>query len=185
MNKINIEERYKYTLEASIISGIAAHGFMFTNKFSFHDDIGQLFGIGGTVSFGRWTLAIIMKIMGNTIGKYSMPLFAGILSMMFIAVSACIFVNLLGIERRISCILIGCIMEVFPVVTATYVFMFTAPSYFLSLLLMAMSLYLVGKKRFWSVGGGGYIYFGHGNLSGICWCLGNWMYMHFDKGSNI
>ena len=76
--------------------GILAHGIMLFNKISFHDDAG-LFYIGGTYSLGRWMLGVLENISewfwGNT--TYSLPLFNGAATWLFIAVSVAVLVELL------------------------------------------------------------------------------------------
>ena len=56
--RINFEMRHKYVLFSSLISGILANLYMFTNKISFHDDIGSLF-------FSRCDLFIRKMVFGN------------------------------------------------------------------------------------------------------------------------
>lgn len=70
-------KKYRWTIIAVFLTGIFAHGYMFTNKISFHDDIGCLFSVGATYSSGRWGLGIIEKILSFSIGKYSLSLWGG------------------------------------------------------------------------------------------------------------
>lgn len=142
-----LDKKYFYTINSAIICGLIAHGFMFLNKISFHDDIGQLFGVGQTYGIGRWFLGIISEILNSTVGKYSMPWFDGLLSVLLIGISACFVVNLLEMQNVFSCILVGGMMEVFPAVAVTYLYMFTASAYFFAVLLTVASLYLTNHFR--------------------------------------
>ena len=38
---------------SALLFSLVAHGFMFANNLSFHDDIGQLFTVGETYTLGR------------------------------------------------------------------------------------------------------------------------------------
>ena len=148
-----LDKKYFYTINSAIICGLIAHGFMFLNKISFHDDIGQLFGVGQTYGIGRWFLGIISEILNSTVGKYSMPWFDGLLSVLLIGISACFVVNLLEMQNVFSCILVGGMMEVFPAVAVTYLYMFTASAYFFAVLLTVASLYLTNHFRHGAWGG--------------------------------
>ncbi len=143
----NLDRKYKYTAMAVLISGICAHGFMFTNKISFHDDIFSLFGCGATIEAGRWALEIIVQVLRYTVGKYSMPVWTGVLTLLFIWASACIIIDLLQINNVNHCVLIGSLMTVFPAVTLTYLYMFTAGCYFGALFLSVLAVWLLEKYR--------------------------------------
>lgn len=143
----NLDRKYKYTAMAVLISGICAHGFMFTNKISFHDDIFSLFGCGATIEAGRWALEIIVQVLRYTVGKYSMPVWTGVLTLLFIWASACIIIDLVQINNVNHCVLIGSLMTVFPAVTLTYLYMFTASCYFGALFLSVLSVWLLEKYR--------------------------------------
>ena len=77
----HLYENEKYSFCGAILFGIIAHGFIYTNKISFHDDIGQLFGLGQTLGLGRWFLGLIGNFLQKSIGIYSMPWLWGIMSL--------------------------------------------------------------------------------------------------------
>ena len=153
MEKIcNLDKKYKYTIIATFFAGILAHGYMFTNKISYHDDIKGLFTIGETLRLGRWSLEIIYYILSHTVGKYSMPIWTGTLTMIFVSASACMIINLLGIKDVFRCILIGSAMIVLPTVTMTFLYMFTAGSYFGALFLSVFAVWILEKyDNIWSI----------------------------------
>ncbi|MBE5943317.1 MAG: hypothetical protein E7258_00185 [Lachnospiraceae bacterium] len=66
MNKINvlnkIEHRYKIAFLSTLIFGLIAQGMALFNKFSFHDDVAELFGVGATTSSGRWMLELLSQM---------------------------------------------------------------------------------------------------------------------------
>ena len=148
----NIDKKYKYTFVAVFIAGIMAHGYMFFNKISFHDDVHCLFSLGSTVELGRWLLEIIRRILNGIVGKYSMPLWTGMVSLLFIALSASMVIGLLEIKETLHCVLIGMIMVVFPAVTGTFIFMFTAGCYFFGLFLIVLSVWTMIR---YGIKGGG------------------------------
>ena len=155
MNEIRklLYKNDKYSFGGAILFGLIAHGFMFANKLSFHDDIGYLFSLGQTFEIGRWFLGLINIFLRDSIGRYSMPWLIGILSLFFIALSAHLVADLLEIKSIWGEILVGGLMAVFPVVADTYLYMFTAGAYFLALMMMVFSLWLTERLKYGFVGG--------------------------------
>ncbi|MBP3604438.1 MAG: glucosyltransferase domain-containing protein [Lachnospiraceae bacterium] len=152
LENIKIEKKYYYTFFSTFLAGTLAHNFLMSNKISFHDDICSLFGIGSTYKLGRWGLGIILSLVENTIGKYSIPFWEIMCSLLFIALTACIVVNLLEIEKEINCVLFAAIMAVFPAAAVTFMYTFTAGSYFLGLFLAVLAVWLTERKKFGWIG---------------------------------
>lgn len=108
----------------------------------------SLFAFGDTYNLGRWNLGLIEKISRFFLGGiYSTPFFNGIISILLIASSGCIIINLLQIRSKINAILLGAILVVYPAVTATFGFMFTAPPYFISLFLACLGVLITDKLK--------------------------------------
>ena len=43
---------------STLIWGVLAHGMALFNKFSFHDDLENFYGVGNTYVLGRWMLGL-------------------------------------------------------------------------------------------------------------------------------
>lgn len=140
--------RYRYAFCSALVCGIIANLYMFTNKISFHDDIGELFSVGATYSSGRWFLGVLGKIVSILFGNYSLPVVEGLLTICFIALSSIFVIDIFDVKDKISVCLIGAIMAVFPTVFATFAYMFTAPYYYFALLLSVLSVYVVQQNKF-------------------------------------
>jgi len=141
-----MEKRIRITFLSTILFGIAAHGTAMFNKLSYHDDAASLFGLGLTLESGRWMLDLLGRIpyhvlFGGT-ALYSTNTFNAILSIIFIALAACIAAEFLDIKNPLLCASLGAYMVCFPVVTGLFAFMFTAPAYMLGLLMMTAGVYL-------------------------------------------
>lgn len=145
-----IERRYKITFLSAIIFGVVSQGMGLFNKFSFHDDA-NIFSVGATYSSGRWMLGILENLekllFGD--GSYSLPLFNGLVSIICIALAACILVSVIDMKNDWACIFVGGLMTVFPVVTATMGFMFTIHMYMIALLLSVIGVFLICRKNTW------------------------------------
>ena len=132
---------------ASVIWGFLAYMFAFTNKLINHDEVGQLFAKGATVSSGRWGLGMLDMIFPNV----SMPWIYGVITIVLIAVSICLILDLFDLRSRmIQVLLAGCIM-VFPSLIGVFGYMFTSSSYGLSFLLAVMAVWLVCRPCKWAV----------------------------------
>lgn len=107
LKKIKIQ--YKVTFLSTIIFGILSQGMGIFNKFSYSDDIGDLFTLGATITSGRWMLEVIYRfeklIFGD--GTYSMPVINGFMSIFYIGIAACLIVSLLNIKNNNTCICVG------------------------------------------------------------------------------
>lgn len=155
LQKVNM--RYKVGFGAAFVIGLLAHIMVFVNKYSFHDDMGQLFGAGSTISSGRWMLGILYVLEQQFYGTTAMsiPVINGIVSIVCIGISACLIIYLLDLKRLPVCMCIGGIMVSFPVICGTFGFMFTAHYYMLGYLMGIAGTVLVcrsGKWYLWLLG---------------------------------
>lgn len=134
---------YRVPMISSILFGMLAHGFVFTNKYINHDEIYNLFGKGATVDSGRWGLGALDSILPN----YSMSWIYGILTVFLIAVSVSLIIHIFSVESRILQALLSGAVVVFPVWTSTFSFMFTSSSYGIAFLMAVLSVLLLRKPN--------------------------------------
>ena len=111
--------------------GLAAHTFAFSNKLMNADEVESLFGKGATVTSGRWGLEAIKFIFPDV----SMPWLYGIVSLMLLAVSACLIIRLFKIENKLMQLLLAGMLTAFPSQTGVFCFMFTSSAYALAFFL--------------------------------------------------
>ena len=137
----HVDSRAKLTFFAALLWGLVSHGMMLTNKYSIHDDITFLHGIGATFESGRWMLGLISLAEQALTGgpHYSMPLLHGLFSLLCIALWAALLVSLLRIRSRLLCIALGGALAAFPGVAALFGFLFTAPYYMATLLVTVLA----------------------------------------------
>ena len=137
--------------------GIFAHGFMFLNKLSFHDDIGN-FGVGNTWTQGRWMLGVLGIFNKALFGthNFSTPWFEGLLSLLILGLSSALLIEIFEIKDKKTAILLGAVMASFPVITAFFGYMFTAWYYMIALFLCVLSAFLFCRcTSVWTWLGGG------------------------------
>ena len=126
---------------SAMLAGFAAHMFMFTNKLVNHDDIEALFYKGATVTSGRWGLELSKLLFPD----WSMPWIYGLLTLLFIALSVCIFLRVLDISSPVLQILLAALTISFPSLTGTFCFMFTSAAYGLAFFLSALCVWFFAR----------------------------------------
>ena len=89
---------YRYPILGSVIAGMLAYTFAFTNKLVNLDDLYYMFSKGATIESGRWGL----ELMSFLFPDYSMPWIYGILSLVLITIGICICVRMFSIEYLIE-----------------------------------------------------------------------------------
>ena len=82
-----------------------------------------------------------MIVIPNTI-----PLINGILTIFLIGLIVIFILKILKIENKILSIILAGLLVSFPVVASLFIYMFTAPAYFLAILLNVLAIYLFSKK---------------------------------------
>lgn len=132
-------------LLSSLVFGLLAYFFAFTNKLVNHDEVESLFMKGGTVTSGRWGLGALDSIFPNI----SMPWIYGILTIVFIAAAVCLLVRIFRVENKaLQVLLAGCVM-VFPSLIGTFGYMFTSCSFALSFLMAVIAVYILQRNMKW------------------------------------
>lgn len=128
-----------------LILGFISHVHIFSVNYIFHDST-ILDGLGATYSSGRWALGFCHDIAQRLLGTYQLPFINGFISLLFIALSVLLLVNALEIKSVICAVFVGAAVVSFPSVASHFAFMFTAPAYFLSMLLGTAAVALANKK---------------------------------------
>lgn len=165
-----IKKQHWVAFFSTLVWGLAAHGYMFLNKFSWHDDAAHAFGVGGSYDLGRWFLGMLGEGVQKYFGNVSLPWFNGMLCLLFIAAGNMLLVELFHLEQTSSCVLLGGLMVVFPSWIATYGYMFTAAYYAFAAFLALLGAYFVwAMKKPW-----------RGVLAGaVCQCLSLGIYQAY------
>lgn len=146
-----VDEDNRQMLLYTFICGLIAHGVMLFNKLCWHDDLDHGFSLllEKPVAMGRWMRAYLAWFVAKVFGggyNLSMPLFHGLFSLLFIAAFSCIVAELFDIRQKGTRMVLCGLMVTFPVVTSTFGYMFTAPYYFLALVLSGAAVCIIRNK---------------------------------------
>ena len=121
---------------SALIAGLIAHTFVLTNKLPNHDDVAYLFSKGETIRSGRWGLELLRLVIPD----YSMPWLHGIVSLLLLAISVCVIVQLFHIHSRLSQILLSALIVSFPSQVGTFCYMYTSSAYAVAFLLSVLAV---------------------------------------------
>lgn len=146
----SLSKPFKTAFAAAVFWGMAAHLYMFMNKLPNYDDMG-INGFGATFRLGRWFLWFLAAVAYHLDFVYSLPWVNGLTTLLFIALSAGLTADVLDVKSTVGNIMIGAAMAVYPSLTATFFFMFTAPYYAIALFLSACAVWVTVKRKgkFW------------------------------------
>ncbi|MCQ2524122.1 MAG: glucosyltransferase domain-containing protein [Lachnospiraceae bacterium] len=157
--KANIKKNDISTFLSVIITGLIAHGYIFTHNIILHDNTYNFY-LGATYPFGRWMIEVVTRITNLINGQYvhfSTPLYLGVLSLIYIAVAAVIIERLFDVKSPLFGVLIGAMMVSFPMVTSLMGFMFMSAINMFGMLLSIIGSAIIIKYRKWYAYIGGVI----------------------------
>lgn len=138
-----IKKEWKITFISTMIIGLLTHIYKFTNILPNHDTIWNIYSDQNMIVSGRWFLSIACGFSSYL----DLPWVNGLLSLIYIALTAVIIVDLFKISKPVPCILIGGLLVTFPAVTTTFFFEFTADGYMLAMLMSALAIYLLSLEK--------------------------------------
>ncbi|MBQ0036978.1 MAG: glucosyltransferase domain-containing protein [Firmicutes bacterium] len=149
-NLLQDKRRIKIIVISTIVWGLLAHGSVMFNLYSFFDNA-NLFNIGATFELGRWFLGFMNWLTIYFSGSllYTTPLLNGALTILCIGISSYILSILYNIDKPLSLIILNGLMIVFPAVTSALGYMFTAPYYYIGILLGVIGIYVYFNNKKW------------------------------------
>ncbi|MBQ0043053.1 MAG: glucosyltransferase domain-containing protein [Lachnospiraceae bacterium] len=128
---------------AALVTGIIAHGYVIMNYIPNWDGFNNLYDAQNKPELGRCFLTLSCGISSY----YDLPWISGLLSILYISLTAAILVQILRLTRTASCIFTGAILASFPAVTSIMGYSYTSDGYFLAMLLMTIAVYLSIQKK--------------------------------------
>ncbi len=126
IGKITNPERAAFW--GALSAGFMTHLYVFVNKFyNYNELVAAQEGIGVAAQNNRWFLELMGRgasyFMG---GSYSLPFWNGILTLIFLILSAMIVVHAFQLKNTVFSFCIGAVTTAFPAVISIYSFMFTS-----------------------------------------------------------
>jgi hypothetical protein len=144
-----IKPNQKAAFFSCLIVGYLVHLYAFTNLIPNSDGLSRVYDTQQMTISGRWFLHYASSLNGFT----QMPAVIGFLSLFLLGLAAALAVDLLGLRSRLLSGLAGAIMAAFPCMGYTFLYLFTASAYCLSIFLAVLSVWLAKRGRLgWLLG---------------------------------
>ena len=139
--KRHIKKEWLICFFAAIGFGTAAHIYKFLNFLPNWDSLLNLYSSQNKTELGRSFLSIACSIGSY----YDLPWINGILSLLYLALSAVCISILFDVKKTLPLIFIGGMIATFPTVTSTMCYLYLADGFFLSMLCMCIAVVLISK----------------------------------------
>lgn len=142
-----ISQKDKKILVVVFMIALLAHAYRLFTYIPNHDSFFSFYHNQDMILLGRWTL----KYAAGISSYFDTQWLCGLLSLIYISITAVIVIKMLDIENIFLCYLVGIIIGVYPSVVCTFTYMFTADAYFLAMLLTTLAAWAMTspdwKKR--------------------------------------
>ena len=161
-----IKKEYKLAFFSAFTVALLVHLYKFTNTLLCHDSVYNYYSDQNVLGLGRWALSAACGISSF----YDLPWVIGIISCVFIALTAVVIVELFRIKNPVVIVLAGAVLAVSPATTETFFFGFTADGYMAAMLLAALAVYFsrIEEKRI-----------SRHIVSGVCVCISCGIYQAY------
>ncbi len=143
LNK-KIPRHIRICLLAGLAAGWITHFYMLTHKLVNWDDANNMSAYGSGDYLGRWFLKYIHPLGGI----HSIPAVHGVLFILLIAVSACLILEITGIQSTTGAVLVPVVLMTFPSMASTMTFMFMAHTSGMGIFMVSLAVYLMRRYRY-------------------------------------
>lgn len=139
-----IKPQWKTAFYAAAFFGLLTHLFILTNYLPHHDGIIRIYTPQNGFLMGRFFLTPF-----NGIGSFfDLPVINGVLSILFLTLTAVTLTELFQLKKKISIILTAGLLTAFPVITSTMSYMFTANGYMAASFVTVLALLITWRTKY-------------------------------------
>lgn len=148
--KEKLNPQIKTAALTAFLLGLLIHLPVMIGDYPNHDGLDGMYFSQNMVTSGRWFLAVACSLSSF----FSLPYVNGLISLLFLAISAGVLTAILKIEKKLQAALIAGLLVSFPALASTYGYIFTADGYMMGLCLAFLAVYFAEKgKKGWIIGG--------------------------------
>lgn len=137
---------YRLVFLVTFLAGVLIHFYKISHNLLNHDSIYNYYSSQNIIASGRWFLSVACSFST----WYDLPWVTGIFTMLFIAATAVIVVDILKIKNVKTACLSGIVLISAPAITETLFFGYTSDGFALAMLLSSVSVWFSlrdeGKK---------------------------------------
>lgn len=144
------EHRFAFLSAFSI--GLLGHLYVFVNFLLNTDGPNFIYFNNNVAEQGRWLLMYASTISSDV----TLPWVIGLLSLLYLSLTAMVLVELLELKNKLPIFLVSAVLVLYPSITETFSYLYTADPYLLALLFSALSVLCV-KKWKWGIFPGAFL----------------------------
>lgn len=141
--KNKVKPQWKLAFCATLVIGILTHTMIFINDIPNHDGLASMYFDQNMITSGRWFLTIATGISSY----FTLPWLIGLLSLLFLGLTAVVLIELLEIKCSVTIVAISGLLVTFPALASTFSYLFTADGYMLALFLATIAVYLTKRYK--------------------------------------
>ncbi|NLL79378.1 MAG: hypothetical protein GX234_06270 [Clostridiales bacterium] len=138
-----IKPEWRFAFLSTFGLGFLIHLYRLVNPLLTWDSLYNFHDPQNTIHLGRCFLTLTCGISSY----YDLPTVNGLLSLLYIALTAVCLSEIFEIRSRLSLFLMSGILASFPTAASTLLYMYTADGYFLAMLLAALAVLVTLKYR--------------------------------------
>ena len=139
--KEKTKKEWKIAALSAFFLGLLIHLPAWIQDVPNHDGLASVYFDQNMITSGRWFLTVACGLSSF----YTLPWLIGLLSLLWLSITAALLVELLEVHRTEWIVVISGLLVSFPALASTYAYVFTADGYMLALLLAVLAV-LVTKK---------------------------------------
>ena len=140
----NIKSTYKAAFVGTFVIGFLCYFYLLTHHFLTYDSLWNLYSDQNMISSGRQFLTYACSVGSY----YDLPAINGLLSIVYLAVSAVIMVDIFKIQNKVTAVLMGGFLVTFPSIISTFAYSFTVDGYMLAVLLTTLAFWITDRYKY-------------------------------------
>lgn len=139
-----IKKKHCWLFLWSILIGIVAHGYMFTNMLLNHDEIlyGNDISYLNPIGLGRF---LLLPVVNSLFMNYRMPFMIGAVAVLILSCICISLISFLDIKSKVLSFLAMLLIITFPSLTSTFCYYVLSVPYLIGLLLVVLGCVLIRK----------------------------------------
>ena len=141
--KKNIKKEWKIAFFSAFLLGFLVHFPAWINDIPNHDGLASVYFDQNMITSGRWFLTVACGLTSY----YTLPWLIGVLSLLWIAVTAVLLIEVLQVFKTEWIVVISGLLVSFPALASTYAYVFTADGYMFGMMLAVLAVYLTQKYK--------------------------------------
>ena len=141
--KKNIKTEWKIAFVAAFVWGLIVHLPAWIHDIPNHDGLASVYFDQNMITSGRWFLTVACGLTSY----YTLPWLIGLLSLLWLSVTAVLLVDILKIDRTEWIVVVSGLLVSFPALASTYAYIFTADGYMMALMLAVLAVWLTKNYK--------------------------------------